>query len=449
MTALASLAAAATVYLLAAYAIGGPLLLVRRVMTAFGRRRLRYRPPHDDAVASSRFTIPVSVILPTEGEASAAAAAAHLLTLNYPEFEVIVVNDGSLPALAALRERFDLHACEIFYRRSIGTSPVRAIYRSATQARLLVLDCATGARGDALNCGVNVARYRYVCCADLRARYRADALLDSMHPAVEDPAVVVGVTTTLGPPREELGESAAPQTPDVWTTFAGLSAARALLSRGGGRNLSLSPEGLPGLVLWRRDTLIEVGGFAPDVDAEQLELTFRMHRHHLRDRRPYRILHIAEPVGAAADDRMLREMMAGHERQQRAIGAVLWRYRGLMFNPQYGSLGTIDLPRYVFSRLVVPWLELMCLAALPLTPLLGVLTPLQLLLVLGALAFGNALLLNTALLMAPPGTHDDEALRRSILLGPLELFVSRPVQLYSRLAGMLRMFARSASAPVG
>lgn len=448
MTALAALAAAAIVYLLAAYAIGGPVLFARRVMTAFGRRRLRYRPPHDDAVASSRFTIPVSVILPTDGEESAAAAAERLLTLNYPEFEVIVVNDGSLPALAALRERFDLHACEIFYRRSIGTSPVRAIYRSATQPRLLVLDCATGTRGDALNCGVNIARYRYVCCADRRARYDADALLESMHPAVEDPALVVGVTTTLGPPREEPGEHAAAP-PDVWTTFARLSAARALLSRSGGRNLSLSSEGLPGLALWRRDTLIEVGGFAADIDAEQVELTFRMHRHHLRDRRPYRILHIAEPVGAAADDRMLGQLVAWHERQQRSMGAVLWRYRALMFNPQYGSLGTIDLPRYVFSRLVVPWLELMCLAALPLTPLLGVLTPLQLLFVLAALAFGNGILLNTALLMAPPGTHDEDALRRSILLAPLELFVSRPAQLYSRLAGMLRMFARSASAPVG
>jgi cellulose synthase/poly-beta-1,6-N-acetylglucosamine synthase-like glycosyltransferase len=443
---LAAFIAVAIFYLLAAYALGGPAALARRLVTNLSRRRLRYRPPQDDAIASSRFTIPVSVILYSEGETDAAAAAAHLLTLNYPEFEVIVVNDGSLPALAALRERFDLSACEIFFRRSLDTSPVRGIYRSTSDPRLLVLDCAVETRGDALNCGVNLARYRYVCVADIRARFGADALLDSMHAAVEDPALVIGVTTTLGAP----GDASAPgeTARGLWPTLERLSASRNLLARGGWRSLSLRPEGLPGLVLWRRDALIEVGGFARDIESEQVELTFRMHRHHLRAGHAYRIVHLAEPVGVAADDEMLRRLAARQEACQRALGAVLWRHRTLLFNPRYGYLGLVGLPQYVFSTLVVPWFELMCLAALPIAPLAGVVTGRELLLLLAALGLGNAVLLNTALLSAPPGAYDASAMRRFILLGPVELFVSRPLQLFARLSGMLRMLARSASAPV-
>ena len=447
MTWVAILVAVATFYLIAAYALGGPAMLARRLFTALSRRRMRYRPPQDDAIASSRFTIPVSVILFTEGETEAAASVAHLLTLIYPEFEVIVVNDGSRPALAALREQFELNACEIFYRRSLETSPVRSIYRSASDPRLLVVDCDTATRGDALNCGVNLARYRYICCADLRARYHSESLLESMHPAVEDPAVVVGMTTMLGVSAGQTDDPR-PSARGLWQTLERLSASRALLSRAGYRNLSLSPEGLPGLVLWRRDTLIEVGGFARDVDSEQVELTFRMHRHHLRAGLPYRIVHIVEPIGGAADDERLRELVAQQEVRRRAMGAVLWRYRSLLLNPRYGSLGMVDLPRYVFGTLVVPWFELICLAALPMAPLVGVLSGWHLLLVLVALGLGNAILLNTALLLAPAGQHDDDAVRRFILLGPIELFVSRPVQLYSRLTGMVRMLARSDAAPL-
>jgi cellulose synthase/poly-beta-1,6-N-acetylglucosamine synthase-like glycosyltransferase len=440
--------AVAILYLLAAYAVGGPAALARRLLTALSRRRLRYRPPQDDAIANSRFTIPVSVIVYSQGEADVAASAAHLLALDYPEFEVIVVNDGSLAALTALRERFDLNACEIFFRRSLETSPVRAIYRSLSDPRLLVLDCAVETRGDALNCGANLARFRYICCADLRARFNAGALLESMHAAVEDPALVVGVTTTLGPPPDG-GDESPQATRGLWHTLERLSASRTLLARGGWRSLSLRPEGLPGLMLWRRDALIDVGGFARDIGAEQVELTFRMHRHHLAANRAYRIVHIAEPIGAPANDEMLAELAEEQEACQRALGAVLWRYRTLLFNPRYGYLGLVGLPRFVFSALIVPWFELVCLAALPIAPLVGVVTGRQLLLLLAALALGNAVLLNTALLSAPAGAHDAAVLRRFILLGPVELFISRPVQLYVRLSGMLRMLARSAAAPAG
>jgi poly-beta-1,6-N-acetyl-D-glucosamine synthase len=447
VTAMGGLITVAVAYLLVAYALGGPVVFARRMFRTMSRRRLRYRPPQDDALASSRFTIPVSVILYTEGDDTASAAAAHLLTLNYPEVEVIVVNDGTLSVLGRLREQFQLTACEIFYRRALDTSPVRGIYRSSSDPRLLVLDCATETAGDALNCGVNLARYRYVCCADRRARYHRDALLESMHSAVEDPAVVVGVTTTIAPPAGQAAvELDRADVEPLRPTLERLSACRALLTRSAPSPLMLPGHRLAGFTIWRRDALIEVGGFDAHQTAEQLELSFRMHRHHLREGRRYRIVHLAEPIGTAADGEALHELLSRQRQQQNALGGMLWRYRSLLLNPRYGYLGLIDLPRYLFNTLIVPWLELLCLAALPFAPLIGVLTATQFLLVLAALGLGNAILLNTALLTAP-GTQHDGALRRLILLGPIELFVSRPVQLYSRVIGMFRMFGRSATAP--
>jgi cellulose synthase/poly-beta-1,6-N-acetylglucosamine synthase-like glycosyltransferase len=432
-----TLVTCAIAYLLAAYAFGGPILLIRTLVGAIGERRLRYRGRPDDALASSRFTIPVSIVLPTRGASGVGDAVEHLLGLQYPEVEVIVVNDGTPGVLDDLRERFALQACEVFFRRTLPTGRVGGIFRSITHDKLLVVECDAQNRADAFNCGVNLSRYRYVCCADSQARYAPGALLEAMHPAVEDPATVVGVSTTLGP------FGAGPATPDDATdslvrTLQRLSALRGVLSRNLRRRLRLSPESLPGFSLWRRDVIVESGGFSLDVPSEQLEMTFRLHRHMLRAGQPYRMVQLATPVGEPAGESPLGAFVARRLERQHSLARVMWQYRSMIFNPRYRALGMLDLPRYLFAMLVVPWLELACLLALPFATVAGVRSPGQLLLVCAVIALGNGILLNAAMLLAP-WPADQAALVRLLLLAPFEVFVSRPVQLYSRLVGVLRV----------
>jgi hypothetical protein len=353
------------------------------------------------------------------------------------EFEIVVVNDGTPALIDTMRERFGLSACEVFYRRSLPAAPVRAIYRSADHP-LLVVDCAATSRGEALNCGVNLARYRYVCCTTPRARYSREALIEAMRPALEDPALVVGLTTSLGSIRDGEAEG-----DGIFATLQRLSSLRRLIARTSARRLNLSVEGLPGFTLWRRDVVLEVGGFATDVESEHVDLTFRVHRHMLRNDRDYRIVHLSEPVGDAATERSVAEHLEYRLGQQRSIARILWRSRGMIGNPLYRRVGLVDLPVYLCGIFVVPWLELACLVALPFASLAGVLTARQLLLVVLAIALGNAVLLTAAMLQAPPAATDS-AQRQLVLLSPVELFVTRPLQLYSRLVGVL-----SAMGPAG
>ena len=77
----------------------------------------------------------------------------------------------------------------------------------------------------------------------------------------------------------------------------------------------------------------------------------------------------------------------------------MWRHRALFFNPRYGRLGLIDLPRYAFNLLVAPWVELLALVLLGLAVPLGVLTSGHLLLVLVTIGLGNGILAASALLL--------------------------------------------------
>jgi cellulose synthase/poly-beta-1,6-N-acetylglucosamine synthase-like glycosyltransferase len=428
------LIAGAVLILIAGYGIGAPFLLIRTAIAVARRRRLRYRSSHDDVVANSRFTIPVSLILPIEQATSdLPSAILRLLELRYPELELIVVVENQPDALETLKLACDLTPCELFFRRTLKTAPLRGIYRSAREPRLLVADKAAGGTGDALNCGVNLARYRYVCAVDAEAAYSVDSLLEAMQAAVEEPAVVVGVTTSLAvSPAQAATTALMGRSP---TGLIGavryLTAARTRLLTVGRRRLDLPPGGCPGFTLWRRDALVEAGGFAPDSAAPHAELTFRMHWNYRGDRRRYRIIHVSEPVGSidpfSARDRIV---MSGQ-----APLAVIWRHRHMLFNPALGRLGLWDFPRYVFNTVVAPWLEIVALALLALAVPMGVVSAGQLLLVVFIIAMGSGVVADAALLASARPGHDvrPASLFNLILAGPVEYFLTRPTMLLARL----------------
>src|SRR3989337_4217747 len=106
------------------------------------------------------------------------------------------------------------------------------------------------------------------------------------------------------------------------------------------------------------------------------------------------MIHVAEPVGVVAPadaDRLAR--------RTRVPLSLLWRHKALFFNPHYGRLGLIDLPRYAFNLLLAPWVELTALVMLGLAVPLGVLSGGTVLLLLFTIGLGNGILTATALFL--------------------------------------------------
>ena len=337
------MASLAALVLICAYGIGAPFLLLRTALSIARRRRLRYRPVDDEVLATSRFTIPVSLVLPIHGEIpNPAAVVRRLMAFRYPELELIVVVSGAPATLATLRSDLDLRPGELFYRRSLPTGPVGTIYRSQSAPHLIVVEQPATSEGDSLNCGINLARYRYACVVDAGSAYDADALVETMQAALEDPSLVVGVTTSMTvTPIETVAATLDGQAPTGLMAAARyLAAARTRLLTVGRRRLDLPPGGCPGFTIWRRDSIIEAGGFASDTPNVHADMTFRLHRHYGGDRQRYRIIHVTEPVGTVEPlDARARMVTAGH-----VPFGVLWRHRGLAFNPRLGRLGSAGLP---------------------------------------------------------------------------------------------------------
>jgi cellulose synthase/poly-beta-1,6-N-acetylglucosamine synthase-like glycosyltransferase len=432
------MAAVAIVLLIVAYGIGAVVLVVRTVLVNTRRRRLRYRSHRDDVLATSRFTIPVSLILTLDdSSADLPGAINRLLSLRYPELELIVVVSGATDPLDTLKLACELMPCELFFRRTLQTRSVRAIFRSATEPRLLVVDKLPGGEGDALNCGVNLARYRYVCAVDPEVTYHPDSLLEAMQVALEDPAVVVGVTSLAITPVQTADDTAGgPASAGFATALLYLARARTRLLTIARRRLDLPPTGHPGFTIWRRDAVVEVGGFVPDGAAPHGEMIFRMHQHFRTDRKRYRIVHVSEPVGVL-------EPAATRGGQIASNGvpvSVLWRHREMLFNTGYGRLGVWDFPRFLFTSIAAPWLEFGAFALLIAAVPLGVLSIGKLLLLLALIALGSGIVANCALLLVADPKRDARpaALFKLILAGPFEYFLGRPAMLMAKLTRQAR-----------
>ena len=328
-------------------------------------RRRRAYAATDEAFASP-LTPPISVVLPAYNEAAGIVESVRsLLALRYPEHEVIVVNDGSSDdTLARLVAAFDLVPVRKALRDSVETAPVRGAYASRRHRELWVVDKENGGKADALNAGLNAARYPYVCAIDADAMLEEEALLRVAKPVVDDPDVVVatggivriangcridhGEVVEVGLPRSRLA------TLQVVEYFRAFLVGRVGWSRFGSLLIISGAFGL-----FRRSLVEAAGGWWTSTVGEDMELVVRLHRY-LRERgEEYRIEFVPDPVCWTEVPEDLRTLSRQRRRWQRGLAEAMWRHRVVAGNPRYGVLGVVAAPYFIVFELFGPVIEVL------------------------------------------------------------------------------------------
>ena len=439
----------------AVYACFGYLALIYAGFSALagvslleGVFRARQRDAEDLASAfDSHFTIPVSVLFAAfNEEVPIVNAVRSVLGNRYPEFEVIVVNDGSTDrTLDVLQEAFRLQPCHIFYRKRLEAQKIRGIYRSETDPRLIVIDKENGGKADSLNCALNFARYRYVLGIDADTVLASDALMAGMRLILRDPAKVIGVTSILSiaeRPELRIGEPRGRRRidPRPLLAFQQLDYMRSFLAtRLGWSRFNFMLCSVGAYSIWRRDVVEEVGGFSTDFTCEDIELTFRIHGHFRRRGEPYSILSLGETVGVTEGPTSVRSLVRQRERWQRVIMETVFAYRGMLGRRRYGTVGLLGIPFYLLSEVAAPFAETLSLGILAVAVVTGRLDPHVFVLTIAVLAVLNGVLTNVAVIV-DDYTNRLYRLRdlvRLCLLGPFELFLYRPIISLARVRGVV------------
>ena len=287
----------------------------------------------------------ISLLVPAYNEeATIAASLRSMLQLAYPEFEIVVINDGSRDGtLKVLIEQFDLVLFPEAVNPRLPTQPVRGVWRSRSHPNLRVIDKENGGKADSLNAGINVARHPLFCGVDADSLLARDSLRRVVRPFLRDPRMVAsggtvrvangcevqaGLLTRVGLPR------------NPWALFQVVEYLRAFLfgrlgwSEIGGMLIISGAFGL-----FRTDVVVDAGGYRPKTIGEDMELVVRLHRM-LRERGvDYRIEFVPDPVCWTEVPEDRRTLANQRIRWQRGLSESLAGHWQLMFSRHGGAPG--------------------------------------------------------------------------------------------------------------
>jgi cellulose synthase/poly-beta-1,6-N-acetylglucosamine synthase-like glycosyltransferase len=325
---------------------------------------VRRRPVRDyDAVARSEMSMPVSILVPGYNEApTIVVALSSLLRSQFIEFEVVVVNDGSSDGtLAALTEAFSLVKVDRVPRSNLATKPIHAVYTSPIEPRVVVIDKENGGKADALNAGINHATYPLFCAVDADTMLDAGALsrLVWEFQAAPETVAVGGIVRIVNGSTFENEQIVEVRTPR--NLLANLQIVEYLRAFLGGR-IGWSKSGMLLIVsgafgLFRRNVVVDAGGYDPTTVGEDAELILRLHRHQRERDEPCRITFFPDPICWTECPEDLGTLVRQRDRWQRGLIEMIWRHKSMIGRRRYGRIGLLAMPYFIFFELLGPTIE--------------------------------------------------------------------------------------------
>jgi cellulose synthase/poly-beta-1,6-N-acetylglucosamine synthase-like glycosyltransferase len=355
----------------------------------------RYRDMQDSPV-----TPPVAFIVPAYNEANAIVQSVlSLLDLNYPEKEIVVVDDGSTDGTVdRLIERFGLRRMDMIYREALKTKPVSAFYYNPETPALLVISVEHGGKPNALNAGINLARSPYFCTVDADSIIERDAMLRLMAPIVQssENTVVSGGIVRIANGCEvdhgiitkvELAKSWLErcQTVEYIRTF--------LFGRPGWSALNATFITSGAFCLLHKESVIEAGGFGLDTVTEDIDMIARLRRSLTDKKRKFRIVFTSDPVCWTEAPRTIKMLARQRRRWQLGLAQTVIKNWDMIFNPRFGAMGMLSMPFHAYLEAIGCVVEAMGTFLIPISYLVGAM-PVSTFLVFMFLAVGYGTLLS-------------------------------------------------------
>lgn len=315
---------------IAVWSIGIAYIVYDTALLAFTAREIRHlgrRSPAPAAPSASRPSF--GVIVAAHDEAAVIATTIDRLAAQHdaPEW-ILIADDGSTDATP-----------EILARHYGLATPALGTMTTPTFAHpaLRWLRLPRGGKARALNAAIERIETDIVLTVD------ADTLLDpgairAMRAAFAAEPELVAATGVLAP---ICGPGLQGR---LFQWFQGYEYVRNFLSRHAWEQLDSLLLVSGAFAAFRRDALVEVGGFDPECMVEDYELIHRLHRHAADVGRDWRVRVVG---GALARTDAPASIPAFLRQRRRWFGGFLqtqhWN-RDMVGNPRYGYLGTAMLP---------------------------------------------------------------------------------------------------------
>ncbi|WP_042347104.1 glycosyltransferase family 2 protein [Bacillus massiliigorillae] len=404
----------------------------------------------DDEYIDTMFSKPVSIIVPAYNEEVGIIDSIHsLLSLRYPQTELIIVNDGSTDGTQdRVIKHFKMRPIHKVVRIQIKTEPIKQIYQSTIHPHLFLIDKENGGKADALNAGINLSKHPYFCSIDGDSILDANSLLRVMKPIIMSDGEIIaaggnvrianGLDVQLG---SVLGNGLPKNSLILMQIVEYLRAflmGRIALSK---FNLVLIISGA--FSVFSKKYVIEVGGYGRNIIGEDMELVVHLHRYIKEKKLNKRIEFVADPDCWTETPHSLKDLRTQRRRWHQGLIESLWKHKRMTLNPKYGAIGMISFPYFWLVECLGPIVELIGYIYIIIAFFLGsIYYEFSFLLILLFIIYGSVFSVASILLEAwtmnvYPKIGD---LTKIILISFTEIFWYKPLTLFFRFEGMIRFF---------
>lgn len=321
----------------------------------------------DDIALLQSLNLPaISILAPAFNEGlNIVENVRSLLTINYPSFEIVIINDGSSDnSMELLFAEYELEKKDILYHNFIKTKDIKGIYKSKNKAfkSLTVVDKENGGKADALNTGINICQNSVICCIDVDCILENDAMLKLIKPFLNNGNKVIasgGVIRVANSCVIEDGRIIEVKLPNSFVArvqvleyFRAFLMGRMAWSRVDGLLLISGAFGM-----FDKQIVIEAGGYNTNTVGEDMELLVRMRRMMQERKVPYTVGFVPDPLCWTEVPQTWKVLQRQRNRWTRGTAETLWIHKKMMFNPKYKILGMLSTPFWFFFEWLAPLIE--------------------------------------------------------------------------------------------
>lgn len=352
-------------YFFIAYLIGYSTFLFLSVIVGSLDLYKHHRQERFKSILPSDYYVPISIIVPAYNEEiTVVDTVRSLLTLEYRAYEIIVVDDGSKDRTSeVLAKAFDMHLVHRPIRRQVDCQREEYVYETRAQkVPLTLIRKKNGGKADSLNMGINAANFPYFICMDADSVLQYDSLRRIVQPVLADGNVVAvgGIVRISNDVELENGRVKRYRLPRNILAFMqvleydrSFLASRILFDRFNG---SLIISGAFGL--FKKSTVIAVGGYDRKTLGEDMELVVKLHEYCTSNSIPYSIRYASDAICWTQAPERLRDLCKQRRRWHLGLFQSMYKHRTMFSNHRFGAVSFVSYLYFLIYELLSPFIEI-------------------------------------------------------------------------------------------